>query len=69
MAVEPPVRLTPLEDEHIARYLTLSHDPVLVASMGWQPFEPGETERFRNYTEHLTVPNMAGRLHIAQGSA
>ena len=65
MAGEPPIRLVPLEDEHIARYLPFSHDPILVASMGWRPFEAGEIERFRDYAGHLTVPNMAGGHTIA----
>ncbi len=33
--------------------------------MGWEPFEPGEIERFRDYTQHLTVPNMAGGHTVA----
>ena len=65
MAGEPPVRLVPLEDDHIARYLPLSHDPVLIATMGWQPFESGEIERFRSYVSNFTVPNMAGGHTVA----
>lgn len=60
MASEPPIRLVPLEDEHIARYLALSADPVLVETTGWKPFEPDERERFLRYIENITVPNMAG---------
>lgn len=65
MASEPPIRLVPLEDEHIARYLALSSDPVLVETMGWKPFEPDEKERFLRYVENITVPNMAGGHTIA----
>jgi len=65
MASEPPIRLVPLEDEHIARYLVLSSDPVLVESMGWKPFDPDEKERFLRYVENITVPNMAGGYTIA----
>jgi len=65
MASEPPIRLVPLEDEHIARYLALSGDPVLVETMGWKPFEPDEKERFLRYIENITVPNMAGGYTIA----
>jgi len=65
MAGVPPIRQIPLKDEHIARYLPFSHDPVLIATMGWQPFAPGEIERFRQYVENLTVPNMIGGCTIA----
>ena len=65
MASEPPIRLVPLEDEHIARFLVLSSDPVLVETMGWKPFDPDERERFLRYVENITVPNMAGGYTIA----
>lgn len=64
MPSEPPIRLVPLEDEHIARYLSLSSDPVLVETMGWKPFDPDERERFLRYVENITVPNMAGGYTI-----
>jgi len=60
MEPEPPIRLEPLEDSHIARYLTLSDDPLLIETMGWDPFESDEDERFRRYIETITVPNLSG---------
>lgn len=60
MEPEPPIRLEPLEDSHVARYLPLSNDPVLIEAMGWDPFEPDEAERFRRYIETITVPNLSG---------
>ncbi len=57
---EPPIRLVPLEDEHVLLFLPLSHDPVLVETMGWRPFDLDESERFRRYVENITVPNLIG---------
>jgi len=57
--------LVPLEEEHIALYLALSADRVLVETMGWKPFEADERERFLRYIENITVPNMAGGHAIA----
>jgi len=65
MVGEPPIQLVPLEDEHIVRYLPFSHDPVLITTMGWKPFAPGEIGRFRSYVQNLTVPNMSGGHTVA----
>ncbi|MFC1917978.1 GNAT family N-acetyltransferase [Chloroflexota bacterium] len=54
------VSLSPLEDEHIYRYMSLSDDPQLIATMGWSPFHPGEKERFIQFTEVLSVPHLDG---------
>lgn len=53
-----PVHLIPLRDEHVPGYLALSGDPVLVATMGWEPFAEAESARFREYLQHVTVPYM-----------
>ncbi len=50
------VMLAPLEAAHLARYIGLSADPELVATMGWRPFADGETARFRQSLASLTVP-------------
>jgi RimJ/RimL family protein N-acetyltransferase len=65
MEDEPPVRLAPLEDSHIARYLSLSADPVLIDTMGWKPFDPDERERFLRYVENITVPYLMGGRTVA----
>lgn len=52
------VCLIPLRDEHIPGYLALSRDPVLVATMGWEPFAEEESARFRQYLQNVTVPYM-----------
>jgi RimJ/RimL family protein N-acetyltransferase len=65
MEPEPPIRLEPLEDSDIARFLALSGDPVLVETMGWDPFEPDEEERFLRYIETITVPHLSGGRTIA----
>jgi len=65
MEDEPPVRLAPLEDSHIARYLSLSADPVLIDTMGWKPFDPDERERFLRYVENITVPYLMGGRIVA----
>ena len=67
MAIEPPIRLIPLEDDHIARYLALSGDPVLLQTMGWKPFAPDERERFRA-TMH-TSPSPTWRAATQSRSA
>jgi RimJ/RimL family protein N-acetyltransferase len=59
------VRLAPLTDEHIARYLALSADPTLVETMGWVPFEQHEKERFLQYAGNLTVPRVVSGRTIA----
>ena len=56
MENETGVHLFPLEDEHIVRYMSLSDDPELIASMGWSPFGPDEKERFLQFSQVLTLP-------------
>ncbi len=58
MQHNPLVYLAPLRDEHVSRYLTLSADPILIATMGWEPFKQEEVHRFRAYMESITVPYM-----------
>ena len=65
MEDEPPVRLAPLEDSHVARYLSLSADPVLIDTMGWKPFDPDDAERFLRYVENITVPYLMGGRTVA----
>ncbi len=62
---EPPVRLAPLEDSHVARYLSLSADPVLIDTMGWKPYDPDDAERFLRYVENITVPHLMGGRTVA----
>jgi len=63
---EPPhIRLSPLGDEHITQLLPLSGDPVLLQTMGWKPFDSDEDERFINYVQNVTVPNLFGGRTIA----
>jgi len=63
---EPPhIRLAPLGDEHIIHLLPLSGDPVLLQTMGWKPFDSDEDERFLNYVQNVTVPNLFGGRTIA----
>jgi RimJ/RimL family protein N-acetyltransferase len=64
MKTKTRVYLAPLEDEHIAHYISLSDDPDLIATMGWKPFEPDEKERFIQFSQVLTVPNLEGRKAI-----
>ena len=59
------VRLAPLIDEHISRYMQLSNDPELVLTEGWQPFGAEEKERFLNTIAVSTLPyNGAGQPSI-----
>ena len=58
METEARVHLSHLEDEHIDRYMSLSTDPELIATMGWRPFGPDEKERFIQFTQVLTLPNL-----------
>ena len=56
------VRLAPLVDEHISRYMQLSNDPELVLTEGWQPFGAEEKERFLKTIAVSTLPyNGAGQ--------
>ena len=48
--------LANLDDDHINRYISLSDDPELVATMGWKPFQSDEKERFIQTVESLSVP-------------
>jgi len=54
----PPqkVYLSSLEDTHLRRYLELSHDPDLVDTMGWEPFQADDKERFLRVALVLTLP-------------
>jgi len=58
MATEQRVYLSPLKDEHIDRYMTLSDDPDLIDTMGWKPFAPDEKERFIQFSQVLSLPNL-----------
>ena len=60
METEPRVYLSPLQDEHIDRYMALSDDPELIETMGWKPFDPDEKERFIRFSQVLTLPNLDG---------
>jgi len=52
------VYLSPIEDEHIHYYMSLSDDPELIATMGWKPFRPNEKDRFIDFCQVLTLPNL-----------
>ncbi|MFC1937895.1 GNAT family N-acetyltransferase [Chloroflexota bacterium] len=58
MEAETRVYLSPLQDEHIDRYMALSDDPELIATMGWRPFGTDEKERFNQFSQVLTLPNL-----------
>lgn len=64
MKTETRVYLAPLEDKHIAHYISLSDDPDLIATMGWKPFEPDEKKKFIQFSQVLTLPNLEGRKAI-----
>ncbi len=59
------VHLAPLRDEHVARYLALSDDPTLIATMGWEPFAQDEDARFMTYVESVTVPYIKSGRTVA----
>ena len=52
------IYLSPIEDEHIQHYMSLSGDPELLATMGWEPFRPNEKDRFIDFCRVLTLPNL-----------
>ena len=54
------VYLSALQDQHIDRYMSLSDDPELIATMGWRPFGPDEKERFTQFSQVLSLPNLSG---------
>lgn len=58
MKTETRVYLAPLEDEHIDHYMSLSDDLDLIATMGWRPFGPNEKERFIQFSQVLTLPDL-----------
>ena len=60
METESTVHLSSLQDEHIDHYMALSDDPELIATMGWRPFGPDEKERFTQFSQVLTLPNLEG---------
>lgn len=47
-----------MEDEHIQHYMSLSGDPELITTMGWEPFRPNEKDRFIDFCQVLTLPNL-----------
>ncbi len=61
------VHLVPFERHHIARFMKLSHDPELVATMGWRPFGPDEEERFVATMNVLSIPCAGSGPPIAFG--
>jgi len=58
------IYLSPLQDEHINHYMALSDDPELIDTMGWKPFGPDEKERFNQFSQVLTLPNLEGEKAI-----
>jgi len=60
METESRIYLSPLQDEHINRYMALSDDPELIDTMGWKPFGPDEKERFTRFSQVLSLPNLDG---------
>ncbi len=50
------VYLSPIEESHILRYMSLSDDPELISTMGWRPFNADESVRFIRTAEVLTLP-------------
>ena len=58
MKNETRIHLSPIEDEHIQHYMSLSDDPELIATMGWKPFRPNEKDRFIDFCNVLTLPNL-----------
>ncbi len=64
METKTRVHLSSLEDEHIDRYMSLSDDPELIATMGWRPFTSDEKGRFIQFSQVLTLPNLNGRKAI-----
>ena len=50
------VVLSDLNEDHINRYMSLSADPELIATMEWKPFLSGEKDRFLQTAEVLSVP-------------
>ena len=58
MKTEIRIHLSPIDDEHIHCYMSLSDDPELIATMGWKPFRPNEKGRFIDFCKVLTLPNL-----------
>jgi RimJ/RimL family protein N-acetyltransferase len=58
------IHLSPIEDEHIQHYISLSDDPELIATMGWKPFRTNEKDRFINFCNVLTLPNLKNNESI-----
>jgi len=58
MQLKSRVYLSPLQDEHVNRYMALSGDSELIDTMGWKPFEPDEKERFIRFSQVLTLPDL-----------
>jgi len=50
------VYLSPIEESHIIRYMSLSDDPELISTMGWRPFNTDESDRFIRTAEVMTLP-------------
>jgi RimJ/RimL family protein N-acetyltransferase len=55
---ETRVHLSHIDDNHIRYYMSLSDDPELIATMGWKPFHPNEKNRFIDFCQVLTLPNL-----------
>jgi len=56
MEIRNRVFLSNLNQDHIYQYMSLSADPELVVTMGWEPFRNDEKDRFLQTAEVLTVP-------------
>jgi RimJ/RimL family protein N-acetyltransferase len=58
MKAETRVFLSTPTDGHISRFMELSDDAELVATMGWKPFGPGESDRFARFMRVLSLPDL-----------
>jgi len=58
--MRPKVYLTKIQKAHIQEYILFSTDPELVNTMGWQPFDSNEKQRF---LDTVSKPSLPGFFH------
>lgn len=58
------VYLTPIETDHIQKYIRYSSDPELLSTMGWKPFKPHQKQEFVDAVSKPSLPQFCSEDSI-----
>ena len=58
------VYLTPIETDHIEKYIDFSEDPELISTMGWGPFKSHQKQQFIDAVSKPSLPMFCSQKSI-----